>query len=126
MPVDRRENLKPITTVEEAREKGRRGGIASGKARKEQKFFASIYAEVLADKYEVSINGNKEKIDGVKLVKIITRDVLLRRDSASVAMLREMREGNDKLDGRKQDEGLVIIIDGEDVIASTDKQTIPS
>lgn len=30
-------NLKPVRTKEEARERGRRGGIASGKARRERK-----------------------------------------------------------------------------------------
>ena len=97
-------------TPEELREQTRKGGIASGEARRKKKLMASIYAEMLADKYEVVINGNKEKIDGVKLVKIITRDVLLRRDSASVAMLREMREGNDKLEETQPDNELNIII----------------
>jgi hypothetical protein len=97
-------------TPEELREQTRKGGIASGEARRKKKLMASIYAEVLADKYEVTLNGNKEKIDGVKLVKIITRDVLLRRDAASVAMLREMREGNDKLEDSNQDNEINIIV----------------
>ena len=33
------ENLKPFQSVEEAREKGRKGGIASGQARREKKLF---------------------------------------------------------------------------------------
>lgn len=32
-------NLKPIKTTEEAKAKGKRGGIASGKARRERKTF---------------------------------------------------------------------------------------
>ena len=114
MPVDRRENLKPITTVEEAREKGRRGGIASGKARKEQKFFASIYAEMLADKYDVTIDRKKVQIDGKKFVKVIARDVLLRRDSASVAMLKEMADRNDKQEPEITDNELTVIIDDQE------------
>ena len=31
------ENLKPVRTVEEAREKGRKGGVKSGEARREKK-----------------------------------------------------------------------------------------
>ena len=95
MPVDRRENLKPITTVEEAREKGRRGGIASGKARCEKKLLSQIYGEMLADEYEIIINGEKKKIEGSKLVKAVARDVLMRRDSASVSMMREIREATE-------------------------------
>lgn len=37
MPGDGTKNLKPVRTKEEARERGRKGGIASGKARREKK-----------------------------------------------------------------------------------------
>jgi len=47
---------------------------------------------MLAGKYEVTINGEKQKLDGAELVRFITRDVLMRRDSASVALLKEIRE----------------------------------
>ena len=40
-------NLKPIRTESEAREKGRNGGIASGKARREKKTIQKILAELL-------------------------------------------------------------------------------
>lgn len=36
MAYDGRNNLQPVRTSEEAREKGRAGGIASGKARREK------------------------------------------------------------------------------------------
>lgn len=37
MAYDGRKNLKPVRTTEEARAKGKRGGLASAKARKERK-----------------------------------------------------------------------------------------
>ena len=40
-------NLKPIRTESEAREKGRNGGIASGKARREKKTVRKILSEML-------------------------------------------------------------------------------
>ena len=40
-------NLKPIRTEAEAREKGRNGGIASGKARREKKTTRKILADLL-------------------------------------------------------------------------------
>lgn len=40
-------NLKPIRTESEAREKGRNGGIASGKARREKKTIQKILADLL-------------------------------------------------------------------------------
>ena len=42
------ENLKPIKSEEEAREKGRKGGIASGKARAERK---ALKEEVIRGRY---------------------------------------------------------------------------
>jgi hypothetical protein len=43
-------NLKPIQTESEAREKGRQGGIASGKARRERKTLADTLRVVLEEK----------------------------------------------------------------------------
>jgi len=83
---------------EEASELGRKGGIASGEARREKKRLSTIYGEMLAGKYEVTINGEKQKLDGAELVRFIMRDVLMRRDSASVSLLKEMREA---LEGSK-------------------------
>lgn len=40
-----RKNLKPITSVDEARRKGRKGGIASAESRALRKTFAQIDAE---------------------------------------------------------------------------------
>lgn len=41
------ENLKPFQSAEEAREKGRKGGIASGKTRREKKTIQRILNEIL-------------------------------------------------------------------------------
>ena len=43
-------NLKPVRTKSEARERGKNGGIASGKKRREQKTFREIAKVVLATK----------------------------------------------------------------------------
>ena len=100
MPRGNPENLIPANrrSKEEARENGRKGGIASGKARAEKKRLSTIYGEMLAGKYEVTINGEKQKLEGAELVRFIMRDVLMRRDSASVSLLKEMREA---LEGSK-------------------------
>lgn len=45
-------NLKPIRTTEEAREKGRKGGQASGKKRREQKTYKEMAKAMLAAKIE--------------------------------------------------------------------------
>lgn len=100
MPRGNPDKLIPTNkrSKKEASELGRRGGIASGEARREKKRLSTIYGEMLAGKYEVTINGEKQKLDGAELVRFIMRDVLMRRDSASVSLLKEMREA---LEGSK-------------------------
>lgn len=82
-------------TPDELREQTRKGGIASGKARREKKRLSTIYGEMLAGKYEVTINGEKQKLDGAELVRFVMRDVLMRRDSASVSLLKEIRDATE-------------------------------
>ena len=43
------ENLKPVRSTEEARELGRRGGIASGKARKEKATMKKLLRQMLEE-----------------------------------------------------------------------------
>ena len=42
------ENLKPVKTTAEAKERGRKGGIASGKARRERKTFRDTLETLLS------------------------------------------------------------------------------
>ena len=97
MPRGNPDKLIPTNkrSKKEASELGRRGGIASGEARREKKRLSTIYGEMLAGKYEVTINGEKQKLDGAELVRFIMRDVLMRRDSASVSLLKEIREATE-------------------------------
>jgi hypothetical protein len=81
------ENLKSPPSPEKAREMGRKGGIASGKAKREAKAMSQLYKEALARKYN--------KRTGEDLVKDVVCDVLARRDSSSVAMMKEVRESTE-------------------------------
>lgn len=89
------QNLKPIQSVNEAREKGRAGGIKSGQVRREKKLLSQIYADMLMKKHKVG----KEEIEGEVLLEKVALKVLGRGDSASVSMLREIREATE---GTKQ------------------------
>lgn len=53
------ENLQPVQTEEEAREKGRAGGIASGKARRAKKTWKELANIMLESK---TSNANAEKL----------------------------------------------------------------
>lgn len=85
------QNLKPIQSVNEAREKGRAGGIKSGQVRREKKLLSQIYADMLMKKHKVG----KEEIEGEVLLEKVALKVLGRGDSASVSMLREIREATE-------------------------------
>lgn len=80
---------------QEASELGKKGGIRSGEVRREKKIMSGIYADLLADRYEVTINGDKVKVDGGKLIQTIARDILMRRDSSSVSLMKEIREATE-------------------------------
>ena len=114
MPKGRVENLKLIKTTEEAREKGRAGGIASGKARRKKKFMASVYADMFCDKYDIQIDEDKKKtMDAEEFFKYVVKQILLNADRASVAQLKEMKEEVEKLDDEGTDNELRIVIDDE-------------
>lgn len=51
------ENLKPVRTKEEARERGRNGGKKSGQARRQQK----AYKELLSEMFKTKVNDEKLK-----------------------------------------------------------------
>ena len=85
------QNLKPIQSVNEAREKGRAGGIKSGQVRREKKLLSQIYVDMLMKKHKVG----KEEIEGEVLLEKVALKVLGRGDSASVSMLKEIREATE-------------------------------
>lgn len=79
-------NLKPIQSKDEARARGRAGGIRSGAARREKKMLSDIYIRFLSEKY--SAKGYTTLADTVAAI-------LARCDSASVSMLKEIREATE-------------------------------
>lgn len=57
------ENLKPFKTVEEAREAGRKGGIASQKVQHEKRALADVVRRVLME--SVAPDSEKTKLDAI-------------------------------------------------------------
>jgi hypothetical protein len=91
------ENLIPTNkrSKAEVREIGRKGGVASGKARREKKLLSEFYGSLLADTFDVKIEGEIEKLSGEKFFQAIVKDIVTKRDSSSVAMLKEIREATE-------------------------------
>ena len=86
-----KDNLK-IPTSEEARENGKKGGIASGEARREKKFLSQIYAEILSKKHKLK---DGSEITGEQLIEDVVLKVLDKGDSSSVSMIKELREATE-------------------------------
>ena len=92
------ENLVPFNerTEEEQREIARMGGIKSGEARRQKKLMKQIYAEFLEKKHNIiGRDGEKEEISGSDLLAKVMAKVLSRGDSASVSLMREIREATE-------------------------------
>jgi len=116
----RPENLIPLTT-DKAREIGSKGGKKSVAVRREKKMFSQIQAEFLAETFEIVFDeeDKKKKLTGEQLLKEVQRRILVRCDSASVSMIKEIREGK---------EGNKLLLDGtldvktNDLSKLTDKE----
>jgi hypothetical protein len=102
----RLENLVPLTT-DKAREIGSKGGKKSVEVRREKKMFSQIQAEFLAETFDIVFDeeDKAKKLTGEQLLKEVQRRILVRCDSASVSMIKEIREGK---------EGSKTILAGED------------
>ena len=93
------QNLKPVRTASEAREIGKRGGEASGKARKVKKLMSAILADYLA----------RQK--GVDCFDTYIEKVLKRGDGSTVSMIKTFA---DVIEGSKTKTESSITINTED------------
>lgn len=94
--MKRGENLRPrVLTTDEASVIGSKGGKASVKARREKKLLSQIYAEFLAEEFDINIDGDRKRITGQKLVNQVVKKIIIAGGSPAVSMLREIREGTE-------------------------------
>ncbi len=98
------QNLRPqsMRSKSEQREIARKGGIASGEARREKKRLSEIYAEALAKEYDiviepaVRVNGKvvrkekRKKLQGQALFDHVVGRILSRCDSTTVQLLKNI------------------------------------
>ena len=79
------ENLRTLSPSE-AREQGRKGGIASGKARRERKAFAEAF-EVLLKRDFTDQNGNR--LQGVDAIAAKTFQAAMNGDLKAMQIIRD-------------------------------------
>ena len=82
-------------TPENARERQ----LKSAEKRKEnnakKKLMSQIYAEFLEKEYNVRQGDKERKLTGAELVNECMKKIIARGDSASVSMMKELREGTE-------------------------------
>ena len=117
-------NLKPIRTESEAREKGRNGGIASGKARREKKTIQKILADLLdseiKDSPQFAKLAAKMGVESDKSVKDIFTMVCL-LNSVKSGNLGDLERLNKLLGEDKQNENADVLSKLDKVIGEVDK-----
>jgi len=86
---------KPITSVEQAKSMGRKGGLASVKAKREKKLMSQIYGEFLAERFKVRVDGKDQEITGADLVGRVVKTVLNEGGSPAVSLMKEIREATE-------------------------------
>ena len=91
------DNLIPNSerSPDELREQTRKGGIASGEARREKRKFAQMYADFLIEEHKVQLNNEEQKLTGRQLLNKVVKNILMKSNSASVSMIKEMREATE-------------------------------
>ena len=88
------ENLKPCTK-ENARERQLKSAAKRKENHAKKVLMSQIYAEFLEREYSVKAGDKTKKISGAELCNEAMKKIIARGDSASVSLLRELREGTE-------------------------------
>lgn len=106
------ENLKPIRTKDEAREKGKNGGKKSGIKRRELKTMKSMLDYLLSKGVE---NHAGENITNLEALMIVTLNKALDGDIKAVQFIRDtIGEMPTIKQDIKQNQPLIITVDSEE------------
>ena len=95
------ENLDPCRDTETAKARGKQGGIKSGQAKREKKRMSQILADYLQKEHEVVLRDDdgrvidRETLPADELIARTITAIIARDDSASVSMLKELREATE-------------------------------
>jgi len=82
-------------TKAKQREIASQGGKASVEARRKRKLMSQIYAEFLAEKFAVKVDGKEQAMTGEKLVNSVVKKVLISGGAAAVSLMKEIREATE-------------------------------
>ena len=86
-----KENLQPVRSTDEARERGKAGGIASGKARREKKALRETLEDLLAMPMKT---GKKDELEKIKCIAAIKGKNITMQEAIMLAMLQKAAKGD--------------------------------
>ena len=88
------ETLRTPTT-DEAKEMQKKSTEKRKENNAKKKLMSQIYAEFLEKEYEIKVGDGKKKLSGSDFVNECMKRIIARGDSASVSMMKELREGTE-------------------------------
>lgn len=94
MNPNAKDNLIPCTP-ENARERQKKSVEKRKENTEKRKMLSAIYADFLTEKFKLKTAEGSKEVTGEELCIEVTKKVLARGDSSSVAMLKEIREATE-------------------------------
>lgn len=88
-----REDLKPVQSTEEAKERGRKGGIASGKARREKKLMRETLDIILAMPMK---NGKNADVESIRSFAALKGKNISVQEAILIAQVQKAMKGDTK------------------------------
>ena len=83
------QNLKPVKSKSEARERGSKGGIASGKARRDKKLLRDCLEILLARAEKIEIDGKNKNLTGAEILALTAFRKAMNGDIKAMEFVRD-------------------------------------
>lgn len=116
-------NLKPIQSAEEARERGKKGGIKSGEARRKKRDFAKTFntlldAKVTSPDTLKKLNGMGVKSKDATVELSVVAGIVAAAQSGNVGAYQAIKETIDEINGVQQEDFPAVKIPAELMVGS--------
>ncbi len=88
------ENLRSLADVppEERKRIQSNGGKKGAETKRRIKMMSTVYSKFLSHRYNIKVDGEVKSLSGEKMLLEVIGAIIMRKDSASVAMQHEIRE----------------------------------
>lgn len=117
MPKDGKDNLIPVRSAAEAREKGRKGGVASGEARRKKRdlreTLETLLKSTLKDEEIVSKFEEFGFKKGMTMQDAISAAMIQQAVKGSVKAFVAIRDTIDPKEGETESGGVRVIVEGK-------------